>query len=80
MQVTKVSRAQPYTMRPRDFNPFVPTVPTCAVRQQMLELSCENATVGTNGLKIDPRFIDHWKMISLDCCRMNKYFGIRFYL
>ena len=56
-------------------NPFVPTVPTCAVRetaslgimgapevlplcretlslgQQMLELSCENATVGTNGLR-----------------------------
>ena len=40
----------------RLFNPFVPTVPTCAVRetqslgQHMLELSCENATVGTNGL------------------------------
>jgi len=55
-------------------NPFLPTVPTCAVRetaplgifgapevpplcretqslgQQMLELSCENATVGKNGL------------------------------
>ena len=37
-------------------NPFFPTVPTFAVRetaslrQQMLELSCENATVGTNGL------------------------------
>ena len=39
-----------------NLNPFVPTVPTFAVRetqslgQQMLELSCENATVGTNGL------------------------------
>ena len=38
-------------------DPFVPTVPTCAVRetaslgQHMLELSCENATVGTNGLR-----------------------------
>ena len=38
--------------------PFVPTVPTFAVRetaslgQQMLELSCENATVGTNGLRL----------------------------
>ena len=37
-------------------NPFLPTVPTFAVRekqslgQQMLELSCENATVGKNGL------------------------------
>ena len=41
---------------PRGWNPFFPTVPTFAVRetaslgQQMLELSCENATVGTNGL------------------------------
>ena len=37
-------------------NPFMPTVPTFAVRetqslrQQMLELGCENATVGKNGL------------------------------
>ena len=40
----------------RPVNPFFPTVPTCAVRetqflgQYMLELSCENATLGTNGL------------------------------
>jgi len=40
-------------------NPFMPTVPTFAVRetqslgQQMLELSCKNATVGTNGLNLD---------------------------
>jgi len=39
-------------------NPFVPTVPTFAVRetaslgQQMLELGCENATVGKNGLNV----------------------------
>ena len=38
-------------------NPFFPTVSTCAVRetqslgQHMLELSCENATVGKNGLR-----------------------------
>ena len=34
-------------------NPFVPTVPTFAASlgQQMLKLSCKNATVGTNGLK-----------------------------
>ena len=42
--------------RTRYVNPFVSTVPTFAVRetqslgQQMLELGCENATVGTNGL------------------------------
>ena len=51
-----------YGISPRDgsrrgfINPFFPTVPTCAVREtaslglHMLELSCENATVGTNGL------------------------------
>ena len=31
-------------------NPFLPTVAFNICCQQMLELSCENATVGTNGL------------------------------
>ena len=46
----------PTTIQYVKFNLFVPTVPTCAVRetaslgQHMLGHSCENARVGTNGL------------------------------
>jgi len=43
----------------KGFNPFMPTVPTFAVRetslgQQMLEIGCENAMVGKNGLIFPP--------------------------